>query len=443
MKRRICYNFLLFFSLPGLEWVIVDTGSQDGTWQWLQNQSVVSHQIVWEDDFSKARNFSLWHATGNWILWLDADDRFDKDALNSLLNHLESFSKQTAFSFTISNPLPGGQRESFKQIRLFPNGKEIQFRGRVHEQLGESIQESGLTLKQLPFVIHHMGYESVSQREKKIVRNHKLLIKSFQEQPEEPFVCMELGNSYFQQKEWQKALEFYDLALELRNNKRGSALDGLELLIGNVYREINDDAQWEWYKRSTQNVPQIQAPHYFLAKQAVELNQPEIAEMHLRILVGQGILVSNLAESNESIFTNACSLYALLLEQKGLYKKALETLDYSWEQSGQLAIDPEFVYELCVKAEGLAEKQKWLGRLNPNQEKVFENQKQSPELQKLTRQDWHLLLASLFENTEDAEAWEKLKYLVQKFDNLERTVISLQLKLGWNREEIQGKLQDV
>ncbi len=57
------------------EIVIVDTGSVDATQQIAgQFTSQVFH-FPWRDDFSAARNESLRHATGDWIFWLDADDR--------------------------------------------------------------------------------------------------------------------------------------------------------------------------------------------------------------------------------------------------------------------------------------------------------------------------------------------------------------------------------
>ena len=36
------------------------------------------HEFAWRDDFAAARNQSLHHATGDWIFWLDADDRIDE-----------------------------------------------------------------------------------------------------------------------------------------------------------------------------------------------------------------------------------------------------------------------------------------------------------------------------------------------------------------------------
>ena len=59
------------------EIIVVDTGSTDGTKEQAAKWDAKVFDFPWVDDFSAARNESLRHATGDWILWLDADDRLD------------------------------------------------------------------------------------------------------------------------------------------------------------------------------------------------------------------------------------------------------------------------------------------------------------------------------------------------------------------------------
>src|SRR5204863_5400745 len=56
------------------EMVIVDTGSTDSTLDIAREYGAKVIPHVWKDDFSEARNVSLDHATGDWALWLDADE---------------------------------------------------------------------------------------------------------------------------------------------------------------------------------------------------------------------------------------------------------------------------------------------------------------------------------------------------------------------------------
>ncbi len=56
------------------EIVVVDTGSTDGTREVARSHGARVVEWAWRDDFAAARNESLRHATGDWILVLDADE---------------------------------------------------------------------------------------------------------------------------------------------------------------------------------------------------------------------------------------------------------------------------------------------------------------------------------------------------------------------------------
>ena len=73
------------------EIVVVDTGSTDDTKNRAQAFGAKTFDFKWQDSFAAARNESLARATGKWILWLDADDRFDSQnhsKLGQLLSNL-------------------------------------------------------------------------------------------------------------------------------------------------------------------------------------------------------------------------------------------------------------------------------------------------------------------------------------------------------------------
>src|SRR5690349_7953622 len=60
------------------EVIVVDTGSTDRTKEAAARFGARIFDFPWIDDFAAARNEALRHATGDWILWLDADDRIDE-----------------------------------------------------------------------------------------------------------------------------------------------------------------------------------------------------------------------------------------------------------------------------------------------------------------------------------------------------------------------------
>lgn len=74
------------------EIIVVDTGSMDGTKAVAAAYTDRISDFAWVDDFAAARNASFAKATGDYILWLDADDVLlpeDLDALLCLKNRLD------------------------------------------------------------------------------------------------------------------------------------------------------------------------------------------------------------------------------------------------------------------------------------------------------------------------------------------------------------------
>lgn len=67
------------------EIVVVDTGSVDDTVDIAARGGARVLQHAWTDDFAAARNASFAGCTGDWILWLDADDRLPAPAREALL----------------------------------------------------------------------------------------------------------------------------------------------------------------------------------------------------------------------------------------------------------------------------------------------------------------------------------------------------------------------
>ncbi len=63
------------------EIVIVDTGSTDHTIEIAQEYNAKLFHYTWINDFSAARNYALEKSTGDWVLYLDADERLSKSSL--------------------------------------------------------------------------------------------------------------------------------------------------------------------------------------------------------------------------------------------------------------------------------------------------------------------------------------------------------------------------
>jgi len=56
------------------EIIVVDTGSDDATKSIARRYTEQVFDFIWCDDFATARQFAFDRATGDWIMWVDADD---------------------------------------------------------------------------------------------------------------------------------------------------------------------------------------------------------------------------------------------------------------------------------------------------------------------------------------------------------------------------------
>ena len=92
---------------------------------------------------SAARNLSLEKATGDWVIFMDCDEEFDQTQVENLLAGVES-SKYDAYYINVRNLLGGINTVTFQSIRLFRNLSQFRFKGKIHEQISDSVlQHSG------------------------------------------------------------------------------------------------------------------------------------------------------------------------------------------------------------------------------------------------------------------------------------------------------------
>src|SRR5262249_55376499 len=66
------------------EGVVVDTGSTDRTREIAASLGARVFDFPWVDNFAAARNECLRHATGDYVFWLDGDDRIEPDQIGKL-----------------------------------------------------------------------------------------------------------------------------------------------------------------------------------------------------------------------------------------------------------------------------------------------------------------------------------------------------------------------
>ena len=116
--------------------LVVDGESTDETVKIAMEHA--NHVLVrpFSGSFAEEKNYArtLVPKDFGWILWCDADERFDNGFLRNLKENLEDAEKydQACFRFPRIN-LPDGRNWPDYQVRLIRNSKDIEWRGKVHE----------------------------------------------------------------------------------------------------------------------------------------------------------------------------------------------------------------------------------------------------------------------------------------------------------------------
>jgi glycosyltransferase involved in cell wall biosynthesis len=181
------------------EIVVVDTGSRDGTREVAMAQGARVFDFAWADDFAAARNESVHHATGDWILWLDGDEWLAHDQSVKLRTLLAGLTHENA-AFVMKQrsamPQASGSATVVDQVRLFRNDPEIRWRYRVHEQILPALRAARHDIRFTDIFVEHTGYQDPALLRRKTERNLRLLHLQEAENPDDRFTLFNLGWVY-------------------------------------------------------------------------------------------------------------------------------------------------------------------------------------------------------------------------------------------------------
>jgi tetratricopeptide (TPR) repeat protein len=215
-------NFLgdCLASLRGVvdEIVVVDTGSTDRSREIAQSAGAQVYEFSWTGDFSEARNRALDLSNGEWILYIDADERVRSESVSNLRAQL--LDPGHVGYEVLLHPRP--DHTAYWAMRLFRNHPSIRFRGVIHENIWPALADysarTGGSIGKCELVLDHKGYEG--NLEAKNARNLPLLIESLRQNPERVYSWCHLANTHMEMKEPELAKQAWLAALELVR-KRG------------------------------------------------------------------------------------------------------------------------------------------------------------------------------------------------------------------------------
>jgi len=264
-------------SLKGVadETVVVDTGSTDRTREIAREAGARVHEFPWNGDFSAARNRALDLSTGEWILYIDADERVRGGSAQNLRAQLSS-PAHLGYEVLL-HPRPNFS--PYLVLRLFRNYPSIRFRGVIHENMWPAVEEyraqHGGLIGESDLVLDHEGYED--DPETKHDRNLPLLLAGVKENPYRVYSWCHLASIYRDRKQTELAKEAFEKGLGVARMHPISAPDYIMPYLGVIEIAVNnnedaDDLLAEAFGRFPDN------PQLVWWKARSLLNKGEFAE---------------------------------------------------------------------------------------------------------------------------------------------------------------------
>lgn len=215
--------------------VVVDTGSTDGTIQIANEFNAEVYHFEWINDFSAARNFALRKSTCDWILYLDADERFSSKSKIELKSISRTNELLGVNCFVKSPDTETGRENVIRYPRLFRNSDKIRFSGSVHEQIIESLQVNEYKVVNSSIEIIHLGYDvSKEKKKEKALRNLALLKKDHEKEPT-LYTTFQLAQTYNVLEQYEEStLIFKEVACNKTAGKKFRLLSYYNIAVAEL-----------------------------------------------------------------------------------------------------------------------------------------------------------------------------------------------------------------
>ena len=202
------------------EIIVVDTGSTDSTVDVAKKFGAKIFHETWQDDFSTPRNVALRAATGDWIVFLDADEFFVNDTAKNLRKAIKLAKKNNFQGLSIKMlnvDADNGNKiiEASHALRIFENAPGLRYVGKIHETpfIGEEILTNITMIQDDLLTLYHTGY-STSVVKEKFERNLKLLLEELETSDKPERTYSYLVDCYYGLGDWENAEKFARLHVE-------------------------------------------------------------------------------------------------------------------------------------------------------------------------------------------------------------------------------------
>lgn len=224
------------------EIVIADTGSRDATREVAATHGARVVEFPWVDDFAAARNFAFEQATGDYLMWLDADDVLldaERMKLLALKADLDGQLDAVSMEYHTAFDEAGNVMNATRRFRIVRRGAGFRWVGAVHEDL-----EAGETYKFLDtnIVITHRkppGDGGPSQRNLKILERMVAEGRAMR-----PADLLNYARELEMNKRYAEAIPYYEQFLATPQQSPDVTVFALHKLASCYY--VNGQPEMEW-----------------------------------------------------------------------------------------------------------------------------------------------------------------------------------------------------
>lgn len=217
------------------EIIIVDTGSSDNTKEIVAAFTDKIYDFAWVNDFAAARNYSFQLATGDYVMWLDADDVLlpdDQENLKQFLAQLEPGVAAISMYYNLQQDDQGRVISRLRRNRIVKRCKQFQWIGAVHEYLAVygNIVCCDAAVTHCP--LEHDAFRNLAIYEQRLQQGEEFT----------PRDLYYFANELFEHKLYNRAVEYYERFLA---TKQGWVEDVLATCgkLADCYYFLHDTAK--------------------------------------------------------------------------------------------------------------------------------------------------------------------------------------------------------
>ncbi|MDR1704884.1 MAG: glycosyltransferase, partial [Clostridiales bacterium] len=198
------------------ELIIADTGSTDGTMAIAREFTRNVYPIEWRGDFAWARNTTLDKSSGEWYMFLDADEVFQD--VSDIIRFFNSGEYRRYRSASHLMTMQGDEARN-TYTRLYKKERDTRFQGRIHEQIPLQPPVKGLNSLSLHTGYVFEGEEGAAKKAAKHRRNMAPLLEMYRENPHDRRVVALIVNELMSADELGEARRFLDIGLNLGGDR--------------------------------------------------------------------------------------------------------------------------------------------------------------------------------------------------------------------------------